>query len=100
MEYSRPIVGPLVGFAFVDTVVAGWMDLVGFVEAAMEFELDVDFVSGVDLVVPLDFVVPHCFENLAAKTALYSEASLWRWLQSVDTTREAAAFGGTSHLNR
>ena len=59
MEYSRPIVGPLVGFAFVDTVVDGWMDLVEFVEAAMGFELDVGFVLGVDLVVPLDFFVPH-----------------------------------------
>ena len=76
MEGSRPIVGPLVGFAFVGTVVVEWMDLVVFVEAAMGFVLDVGFVSGVDLVVSLDFVVPHCFENLAAKTALYSEASL------------------------
>ena len=100
MEYSRPIVGPLVGFAFVDTVVVGWMDLVVSVEAAMGFVLDVGFVLEVDLVVPLDFVVPHCFENLAAKTALYSEALLWRLLQSVDTTGEAAALEDTSHLNR
>ena len=100
IEYTRPIVGPLVGFAFVDTVVVGWMDLVVFVEAAMGFVLDVGFVSGVDSIVPLDFVVQHCFENLAAKTALYSEALLWRWLQFVDTTHEAAAFEDTPQLNR
>ncbi len=43
------------------------------------------FSIEVALDVPLDFVVTHYFENLAAKTALYSEASLWRLLQSVNT---------------
>ena len=43
MEHSRPIVGPLVDFAFVGKVVVGRADLVEFAAAAMEFEMDVGF---------------------------------------------------------
>ena len=100
MERSRRVVGPLVGFEFVGKVVVGRVDLVGSAAAAMEFEMDVGFESEVDLVVPLDFVVPRCSENLAARIAQYAEALLWRWLPSADTTREAAAFEDTLHLNR
>ena len=90
MEYLRPIVWPLVDFAFVGTVVVEWMDLVVFAESAMEFvmdvgfesvvefELGVGFESVVDSVLPLGFVVPHCFESLAARTALCLEELLWR----------------------
>ena len=106
MERLRPIVGPLVGFAFVGKVVAGRVDLVESVKAAMEFEMDVgfaleaDFEAKVGLVVPLGFVVPQCSENLAAKTAQYAEVLLWRLLPSADTMHETAAFEDTLHLNR
>ena len=106
MEHSRPIVGPLVDFAFVGKVVVGRADLVEFAAAAMEFEMDVGFVLEVDfewevdLVVPLGIVVPHCFGNLAARTAQCAVALLWRLLPSVDTTHEAAAFEDTPRLNR
>ena len=95
MERSRPIVGPLVGFAFFGKVVVGRVDSIESAAAAMEFVTDVGFELEVDLVVPLDFVVPQCSENLAARTAQYAEVLLWRSLPSVDTTREAAAFEDT-----
>ena len=106
MEHSRPIVGPLVGFAFVGKVVVGWVDSVESAAVATEFVMDVGFELEVGLVVPLgfvvplDFVAPQCSENLAARTAQYAEVLLWRLLPSVDTMHETAAFEDTLHLNR